>query len=239
MNIVIIPAFNECARIAKTVMAVQALPEVDVVIVADDASSDATADIAEQVGADVVRMRRNRGKGGALERGVIEALDRYPAVQNGGIFLFLDADLESTAIDATTLLAPVVSGLADMAVGLLPPQQEVGGGHGFVVSMARQGIEDVSGRRMHQPLCGQRALTVEAAIAALPLARGFGIEVGMTIDLLRQGFRIAEVPTTFAHRVTGSDVMSQLHRGRQFLSVWRALRERKLGPKVPVPKLEV
>lgn len=239
MNVVIIPAFNECARIGKTIMAVQALPEIDVVIVVDDASSDGTASIAERTGADVVRMRRNRGKGGAIERGVVEALDRYPLVQRGGIFLFIDADLEASAADATTLLAPVASGLADMAVGLLPPQQEVGGGHGFVVSMARQGIEDVSGRRMHQPLCGQRALTAEAAMAALPLARGFGMEVGMTIDLLRQGFRVAEVETTFRHRVTGSDLLSQLHRGRQFLSVWRALRERKVGPTVPVPKLEV
>ena len=64
MNVVIIPAFNESARIAKTVMAVQALPEIDAVLVVDDASSDATADIAERVGADVARAKRNRGKGG-------------------------------------------------------------------------------------------------------------------------------------------------------------------------------
>jgi hypothetical protein len=237
VNVVIIPAFNESARIAKTVMAVQALPEIDAVLVVDDASSDATADIADRAGADVARAKRNRGKGGALERGVVEALDRYPGLQANGILLFLDADLEGSAADALTLLAPVASGRADVAVGLLAPQQEVAGGHGFVVSLAREGVEDVSGRRMQQPLCGQRALTVQAATAVLPFARGFGVEVGMTIDLLRQGFRVVEVPTEFRHRVTGRDLTSQLHRGRQFFSVWRALRERKVGPALPVPKV--
>ena len=53
---------------------------------------------------------------------------------------------------------------------------------------------------------------------------GFGVEVGLDIDLLRQGYRVREVEVPLQHRVTGADWRSQVHRGRQWLDVggrWR------------------
>jgi hypothetical protein len=134
------------------------------------------------------------------------------------------------------LLEPIRAGEADVAIGVLPAQETSGGGHGFVVRLAADGILVATGWTATQPLSGQRCLTREAYEAALPLARGWGVEVGMTIDLLRAGFGVVEVPAAFHHRVSGTDFKSQVHRGRQYLGVWRALRARGVGPRFPIPR---
>ena len=78
-----------------------------------------------------------------------------------------------------------------------------------------------------QPLNGQRCLTRAAFEAALPLARGWGVETGLTIDLLRQGLRVVEVEVPMAHRPTGNDWLAQVHRARQFAWVAWALAVRE------------
>jgi hypothetical protein len=102
------------------------------------------------------------------------------------------------------------------------------GGHGFVVGLSGSGIMRAAGWRPAQPLNGQRCLTRAAFEAARPLAPGFGVETGLTIDLLRQGLRITEVEVPLAHRATGTDWRSQVHRARQFADVARALAVRQL-----------
>jgi hypothetical protein len=74
-----------------------------------------------------------------------------------------------------------------------------------------------------------RCLTRAAFEAALPLAPGWGVETALTIDLLRAGFRVREVPCDLHHRVTGSDWRSQLHRAAQYRDVARALGRRRLA----------
>jgi len=83
-----------------------------------------------------------------------------------------------------------------------------------------------------QPLSGQRCLTRRAAEQA-GYAPRFGVEVGLTIDLLRAGYRVAEVPADLRHRVTGEDWRSQMHRARQYRDVLLALRSRSLPPRNP------
>ncbi|HYX60521.1 MAG TPA: glycosyltransferase family 2 protein, partial [Streptosporangiaceae bacterium] len=63
--------------------------------------------------------------------------------------------------------------------------------------------------------------------AARPLARGWGVETALTIDLLRQGFRVTEVKVELAHRATGTGLHAQLHRARQLADVARALAVRR------------
>ncbi|HEU0129535.1 MAG TPA: glycosyltransferase [Mycobacteriales bacterium] len=210
---VVIPAKDEAARIAATVAA--ALP-IGVVVVVDDGSSDDTAAVAERAGARVVRHPRNRGKAAAMESGAA-------AVPEAELLVFLDADLGATAAEGAKLARVVEAGEADAAIGTLPPVGAAGG-HGFVVRLARDGIERATGWAPTQPLSGQRALSRRAFRAVLPLADGFGVETAMTIDLLLHGFRVVEVPTTMAHRVTGTGWRDQLHRARQYRDVRRALR---------------
>ena len=79
-----------------------------------------------------------------------------------------------------------------------------------------------------QPLSGQRCLSRAAFEAALPLARGFGAETGLTIDVLRAGYRIVEVEVDLRHRVTGTHLTAQLHRARQYRDVALALAARRV-----------
>ncbi|MGC4936626.1 glycosyltransferase family 2 protein [Kribbella sp. DT2] len=229
----VIPAKDESARIAATVDAVRKLVGVDLVVVVDDGSTDTTAEQAEQAGAVVVRHERNQGKAAAMETGAAEVARRDGA--RARHLLFLDADLTDTAAGAEPLIPPVQDGRVDMTIGTLPAQIRADGsktgGRGFVVRLARDGIQQATGWAPEQPLSGQRCLTRAAFDAALPLASGFGVEAALSIDLGRKGFRIIEVPIDVRHRATGTDLKGQLHRGRQFLHVRRALAARSALPR--------
>jgi len=233
---VIIPAYNESARIAATVTAASSVAGVSRVIVVDDGSADTTSEEAQRAGAEVVRLADNRGKAAAMEQGFQAAVPSNQPDDRANVLVFLDADLESTAKHLGTLAEPVQSGEADMTVATLPKQSTSGGGHGFVVRLARDGIHQATGWQASQPLSGQRAVSPAAFRSALPLATGWGVEVGLTIDLLNRGFRLKEVEVPFHHRVSGKDWRAQVHRGRQFLGVWRALRARGVGPRFPLPR---
>lgn len=226
---VVIPAKDESARVATTVRAAAQIPGVDLVLVVDDGSSDDTAAVAPAAGARVVSHSRNRGKAAAMETGAA-AVGGLDDPHDPRLLLFLDADLEGTAAAAAVLVPPVADGVADMTIATLPPQRTAGGGHGFVVRAARTGIARATGFSPVQPLSGQRCLTRAAFEAARPLARGFGVETALTIDLLRAGFRVREVECDLHHRVTGKDWRGQVHRFRQYLHVRRALLRYRNSP---------
>jgi glycosyltransferase involved in cell wall biosynthesis len=214
---VVIPARDERQRVGLAVRAATTLPGVTRVIVVDDGSRDDTTGVAEAAGAIVLRHHKARGKAAALETGARMA--------GSGVLVFLDADLGATAANAGPLITPVTDGTADLTIAAFAATVKLGG-HGIVVRTARWGIQRSTGWTATQPLNGQRCLTWEAFTAARPLASGFGAETGMTIDLLRKGFRIKEVEVDMAHRATGGDLASQLHRARQELDVLRALATR-------------
>jgi hypothetical protein len=229
----VIPAKDEADRIAATVRAVLGIPGVDLVVVVDDGSADGTAEIAREAGAEVVRHARNRGKAAAMTTGA-GYVARHEGVEGrvGGSgdrrpLLFVDGDLEGTAANLGVLVPPVLADRADMTIATLPPQKTAGGGHGFVVRLARKGIEDLTGFVAHQPLSGMRCISRPAFDAASPLARGWGVEVGLTVDVLLAGLRVEEVPCELHHRVSGSDWRGQLHRAKQYRDVALALARRR------------
>jgi glycosyltransferase involved in cell wall biosynthesis len=228
----IIAAKNEAPRIASTVRAVHRIDGVEVVIVVDDGSSDETARLAGEAGAVVVRHPRNRGKAAAMATGARAAAELEKAVApvsgQARRLLFIDADLGDSAANMAVLVGPVASGKADMTIAVLPPQETAGGGHGFVVRLARNGIHALTGWTATQPLSGMRCLSREAFEAASPLARGWGAEVGLTVDVLGAGLRVLEVPCELQHRVTGSDWAGQIHRAKQYRDVWLALAARRV-----------
>jgi glycosyltransferase involved in cell wall biosynthesis len=224
---VVIAAFNEADRVGATVTAAKALPGVDAVVVVDDGSRDATARVAREAGARALRYARNHGKAMAMMVGAREVaeLDRRRPEDGPRHLLFLDADLGATAGCAGPLIEPVAAGEADMTVAVFVNRVKLGG-HGFVVRLASAGIRRATGWTPAQPLNGQRCLTRAAFEAARPLARGFGVETAMTIDLKRAGMRIVEVDVEMTHRATGTDLPAQLHRARQFADVAVALATR-------------
>jgi hypothetical protein len=224
---VVIPARNEADRIQATVTAAVGIPAVALVVVVDDGSKDGTAAVARQAGAVVTRHARNRGKGAAMETGAeaVRLLDQREHRDRPRHLLFLDADLAGTAALAGPLIDPVLAGKADMTIAVFAATVKLGG-HGLVVGLSGAGIRRATGWQPAQPLNGQRCLTRAAFEAARPLARGWGVETGLTIDLLRKGLRVTEVEVKLAHRATGTGMRAQLHRAHQLTDVAMALAAR-------------
>lgn len=213
----IIPAWNEATRISRTVEAVRRIPEVSRILVVDDGSHDATAENARTAGADVLVMPYNSGKGQALQAGIAHC--------SSDVLLLLDADLEDSATEAKLLLKPILDGQADMTIARFPRQKTAG--FGLVRGLARWGIRCLAGMDVESPLSGQRAIR-RGVLDRIRLAQGWGIEVALTIDAVRYGYRVVEIPVTMRHRHTGRDWRGFMHRGRQFGGVLRALLVRVL-----------
>jgi hypothetical protein len=226
---VVIPAWNEAERICDTVAAAMTLGDVDIVVVVCDGCTDHTALRARATPAVVIELPRRHGKAAAMVRGaeILALADK----RDGCIrrLLFLDADLGASAAGAQALIEAVATGNADMTIGRLP-RQEGGGGHGIAVRFARSSMQRLVGWAPQQPLSGQRCITREMFDRVRPLAPGFGVETGLTIDVRRAGGDVLEVDVPLQHRVTGNDVRSQLHRARQFVDIARAVVVRELPP---------
>jgi glycosyltransferase involved in cell wall biosynthesis len=217
---VVIPAYNEAKRIASTVLALtQVSSEVDEVIVVDDCSSDDTLEKAHAAGALVIPVPRRAGKGAALMQGTLKC--------KGDIVVFLDADIGETASEIRKLIEPIANGTADMTIARFPELPHVRRkGLGLVKSTAYWGVRQLCKSELGSILSGQRASRRSTFLRLMPFAPGFGVEVGLTIDALRQGLRILEVDCEMAHRVTGWNLAGFSHRTRQFYWIARAIATR-------------
>lgn len=225
---VVIAAHEEEDRIGATVAGVRrAFPGAHV-IVADDGSADATAQVAAEAGAEVVRVARRGGKGGAASLAAERALALAPE-----LVLLCDADLGDSAARLAPLLQAVESGNADLAVAVFA--RRVGGGFGIAVGFAHWAIRDLTGLDLRAPISGQRAMRAEVLAAVTPFAPRFGMEIGMTVDAVRAGCDVAEIEVDLEHRATGRTLRGFVHRFRQlrdFAGVWlsRRLRRRAVRP---------
>ena len=233
----VVPCKDEADRIAATVAAVASLPQVGRVVVVDDGSTDDTARVAEAAGAEVVRHPRNRGKAAALESGVrrVRELERADAVSDPvaawpAALLFVDGDLQETATNLGVLTAAVLDGTADMTIATLPAQVRAGGGRGLVVGLSRARHRAPHRVPRHPAALGDALPEPRRVHAASPLARGWGVETALTVDVLRAGLTVLEVPCDLQHRVSGSDWRGQLHRAGQYRDVWLALVRRGWRP---------
>jgi glycosyltransferase involved in cell wall biosynthesis len=222
--IVLIAARDEADRLPATLTALRAALPGARVVVADDGSTDATAAVARAGGAEVVRSERPLGKGGAATLAARAVLDATTA-PDPPLVLLCDADLGASAGELTVLLDAVELGNGDLAVAVFA--RRVGGGFGLAVTGARRAIHDQTGLVLDAPLSGQRAMRGEVLACVTPFAPRFGMEVGMTIDAVRAGFRVVEVPVELEHRATGRTLRGFAHRGRQLIDLaaaWRARR---------------
>ena len=109
-TVAIIPAYNESKNIINIINQVKKY--VTTVIVVDDGSNDDTFLKALNTKVRVIKNNRNRGKGAALKRGLIECI-RY----NPDIVVTIDADGQHIADDIPRLLQPIKEGIADMVIG--------------------------------------------------------------------------------------------------------------------------
>jgi glycosyltransferase involved in cell wall biosynthesis len=218
----LLTARNEADRLPATLAALaRAFPGARV-LVADDGSSDATAAVAAAGGAEVVSAPRPLGKGGAATLAAQRLLP-LAAQPDAPVIVFCDGDLADSAAELTRLVEEVRGGHADLAVAAFA--RRVGGGFGWALGFARWAIRRRCGLTLNAPISGQRALRAELLTHVVPFAPRFGMEIGMTIDVARAGYRVAEVELPLAHRATGRSLRGFLHRGRQlrdFVAVYRS-----------------
>jgi hypothetical protein len=215
--VALVAAKDRADTVGTTAAALAALPLVESVMVIDDGSADETATVAAAAGAQVIRLPRNLGKGGAVAAGVA-------ATPHADVYLLVDADVGPTAARADMLLGPVLDGDADMSVAVLPGAGGRGG-FGLVRTLAGAGIAWACGFRARAPLSGQRAVTA-ALLRSVDLAPRFGMETALTIDAVRAGARVLEIDVALEHRHTGRTLAGFAHRAGQGRDIVMALAPR-------------
>jgi len=210
--VAIVTAYNEGPRLGETIAALRDVFPGVRIVVADDHSTDETPQIAQDAGVELVRAPRNIGKGGvatlAAERVLSLAL-----VDDPPVFVLCDGDLADSARELPALVAAVRRDECDLAIAVFATR--VGGGFGVAVGYARAAIKRLTGLELQAPISGQRALRADVLPVVVPFAPRFGMEIGMTVDAHRAGFRIGEVALDLHHRATGRTWAGFKHRGRQ------------------------
>lgn len=207
---VLIPAYNEEKRIVNTLKPLLDSKYIDEIIVIDDGSSDHTAKKAGEYGVIVSRLGKNMGKGWALRHGIKQS--------KGDIIAFLDADLEESSIEIEKLIQPVVQGDYDVTIAKFPPAKKKGG-FGLVKRLAQKGVYFYTKKIIFSSLSGQRVFNRKVLEDIVLPTGGYGVEVDMTIDILKKGYRIQEVPVNMKHAETGRNIKGFQHRAKQFLHI--------------------
>ena len=225
--LIIVAARNEAERIGATLEALAAAFPDAAVWVADDASTDGTAEVAARHGAAVATTGSTRGKGGNVTAAALEAQpsDRADARRADQVVLLCDADLGASAGRLDSLVAAVTGGECDLAIASFA--RRVGGGFGAARGAGGWAIRRLCGAELEAPLSGQRAMRAEVLRGVLPFADGFGMEVGMTVDAIRAGHSVREVEVDLEHRATGRTLGGFAHRARQLLDILRAYSSRR------------
>lgn len=219
---VLVAARNEADRIAATIVALRRAFPGAALWVADDASTDGTAEAAIAAGAQVVSRGRPHGKGANVSAAAEAALSADPPPR---LFLLCDGDLGASAATLAPLVEAVERRECDLAVATF--SRRVGGGFGVALGFARWAVRRLCGLEADAPISGQRALRADVLRAALPFARGYGMEIGMSVDAVRAGYSLREYELDLSHRPSGRSLAGFAHRGaqlRDFARVYLAKR---------------
>ena len=234
-TLIVLPTFNEADNIVEVLRKLRAaVPEASVLVV-DDSSPDGTADLVEEVAAeigDVSVMRRpaKSGLGSAYRDGF-----RHGLAAGYDVMVEMDSDLSHDPAALPSLLAAAADGAA-LALG----SRYIPGGSIPDWSWHRRALSrwgnryaaSVLGIDVNDATSGYRAYRAEA-LADIDFhtvqADGYGFQVEMAYRVLASGGRIVEVPISFTDRVRGESKMSsRIVVEALVLVTWWAIRDRIL-----------
>lgn len=184
-----IPAFNEERTIAKLVL--EAQKHVDVVLVCDDGSTDSTAEIAERMGADVIRHDRNLGYGAAIKTLFITAREL-----NADVLVTLDGDGQHDPSEIPSLVEPVLENKADIVLGsrfLGSVENGVPRYRSWGIRLITKLTGAVSNHSFNDAQCGFRVYGRKALNGMDLVENGMGSSVEILLKAKKQGLTVAEV----------------------------------------------
>lgn len=203
---IIIPALNEAESIAEVI---SHIPESfrELIIVADNGSSDGTGDIAKQLGAHVV-FASERGYGSACLAGIAFAQQFQP-----NIYIFLDADYSDHPEDMSEIVRALLEKNLDLVIG----SRTLGGAEpGALLPQARFGNWLATGLmylrygHLYSDLGPFRTIRAEALYSLDMQDRNFGWTVEMQIKALRQRLHVGEVSVRYRKRIGVSKITGTL-----------------------------
>jgi glycosyltransferase involved in cell wall biosynthesis len=191
----IVPAFNEAATVGEVLERIAALDLDTQVIVVDDGSTDATAEIAERSGAEVIRQP-HRGKGAAV-RAAIPHLDCE-------IVVIQDADMEYDPAEVPTLIEPIERGAADVVYGSRLSGGRPQRAYLFWHMAGNRFLSLLTGVLYNTTLTdmetGYKAFRVEV-LRSLDLRQDdFAIEPEITAKVCKRKLRVYELPISYYGR---------------------------------------
>lgn len=212
---VIIPAYNESSCILKTLESLRGIEIIKEIIVVDDGSTDSTYELLKPL-KDIVllHIEHNKGKGNAVRY----ALDHV----NNHLVALLDADLCESALEIIKLIEHIKPGEKAIIIGKLPALKKKGG-FGIVKRLSGSSFQALTFRRVDSLLSGQRILPLDF-LRSIDLPNGFGLEFKITLEGVRKGLEIIEVPVDMQHRESGRNIKGFIHRGRQCLDILSIIR---------------
>ena len=221
-RVAIVAAHNEADSVAATLAALaRSMPGIELWL-ADDASRDGTAEKAMAARARVVSRGRPHGKGANVGAAAEAMLSEEPQQE---VVLLCDADLGASAAELRRLVEAVEARECDLAVAAFAKRE--GGGFGIAFGFARWAIRRLCDAEPRAPISGQRAMRASLLRELLPFAAGFGLELGMTVDAVRAGYRLREYELDLSHRPTGRTIGGFAHRAAQLRDFARAYWSRR------------
>lgn len=205
-TLVFIPAWNEEANLPAVLDELRAtLPDIDLLVV-DDGSTDATADVARAHGADVLSFGANRGLQAGIAAGYKEALDRGYAFCGR-----VDADGQHPAVELARLLERVTSDACDVAIGsrfvsgdgYAPYRYAPSGARRLGTAVLRRAMGLALGRPFGDATSGMTAANRTALPYLSEPYEAGAPEVEALLRLHDAGLRVDEVPVDMRERASG------------------------------------
>lgn len=187
MIVACIPAYNEERTIAKVVLKAQKY--VDKVLVCDDGSTDLTAEIAERLGAIVLRHEKNKGKGAALRTLFGAALSI-----GADVIVTLDADGQHDPDEIPMLIEPILKNMADIVIGsrFLSSSKSVPLYRRLGNRLLNFLTGAVSKKRFTDTQSGFRAYSAESVKRITVTEEGIGVDSQILMDASKKDLRIVE-----------------------------------------------